>query len=751
MKIKWHGMVGTNHSWSHVSNNLIRQIDKLGHQVSIKSTNGLKHFPEDLKKLLLCGYHNDLIKEPADYVNENREIIEVSPNSRLPEIQDNNIPYDLEMAYTVFYQIPRRFRRDSKSKAIIWNFESSILPHGWDLYTRDVDYVMPSSKYAYDIFANGGVSKDKMLIVPHGVDTNIFNKNIPPCKLKTTKKIKFLHMAIPHARKQHDKVINGFFETFTSKDDVCLVLKTKFIKPDPKKSFEVDVEKILQEAYKKHKNPPEVEIITEFFENPASIFNACDVAISMSSAECFLLPMLEALACEKLVIAPRHGGQLDFLNDENSLLIDTKEMYAPESHQYWGYYEKSVVGNPSLKHYKEQLMKAYKNFETENERVKEPSKEMVKQFTWEKAAKMIVDLPIKTKIKSTKRRVAYIIPYNIVGGGEIWVYEQIKRLDRNLYEPIAIFVNGSTEEFKTKLLTENVKIEDLHLHEGGGSKALKALLEVEKYDLINFYNSQGIYNILKDVWNGGLRCRIVETAHSEFMWPDSMAKVSKRDPLVALIISVSGVMARNLLKKNNKNVFVLPQQVDWDKCAERNKNILEENIREKFVVGFVGRLSHEKNIPIILKCAEKLNDVEFVIVGDGPQNETLKQMSKTNNVHFVGAKNDVEKYYSAFDLLILPSVDEGLPLVILEALNCGTPVIASDVGAIREVIIDGINGSLVWNPQNENLFIGEIVKLKNNSELWKQYSANAKTIAKAQQNKEKFISINNIYNMLFGG
>jgi glycosyltransferase involved in cell wall biosynthesis len=749
MKIKWHGMVGTNHSWSHVSNNLIRQIDKLGHHVSIKSTNGLKHFPEDLKKLLLCGYHDALVKGPADYINERKEMVVVSPHSPLPEVKDNNVPYDLEMAYTVFYQIPRRFRGDAKSTAVIWNFESSILPCGWDLYTRDVDYVLPSSQYAYDIFANGGVSKDKMLIVPHGVDTKVFNKTIEPCKLKTAKKIKFLHMAIPHARKQHDKVIEGFFDTFSSNDDVCLVLKTKFIEPDKTKPFEVDVKKILQEAYKKYKNPPEVEIVTEFFDNPASIINACDVVISMSSAECFLLPMLEALACEKLVISPRHGGQLDFLNDENSLLVDTKEMYAPVSHQYWGYYEKSLVGNPSLKHYKELLVKAYKNFEEESDRVKQPSAKMVEKFSWEKAAQMIVDLPIKTKTKSNKRRVSYIIPYNVVGGGEVWVYEQIKRLDKNLYEPVVILINGTAEEFKIKLLKENVKIEDLS--EEGGAKALYALLETEKYDIINFYNSVGVYKILKDVWNGGLRCRIVEIVHSDFMWADSMAKVSKRDPFVSLIIAVSNTVARSLLKKNNKNVFVLPQQVDWSKSEERSKSILEENIREKFIVGFVGRLSHEKNIPIILKCAEKLPDVEFIIVGDGPQKETLKQMSKGSNIHFVGAKSDVEKYYASFDVLILPSIEEGLPLVILEALNCGVPVIASDVGAIREIIIDGISGNLVWNPQSENLFINEIMKLKNNTELWNQYSINAKTIAKAQQNKEKFVNINNIYNLLFGG
>jgi glycosyltransferase involved in cell wall biosynthesis len=176
------------------------------------------------------------------------------------------------------------------------------------------------------------------------------------------------------------------------------------------------------------------------------------------------------------------------------------------------------------------------------------------------------------------------------------------------------------------------------------------------------------------------------------------------------------------------------------------------NIKEDFVVGYVGRLSPEKNLSAVIKCASILKDVAFVLVGDGPQGEALKQVAGSlENVYFVGRQENVEDFYAAFDVLMLPSAVEGLPLVILEAMACGTPIIASDVGAISEIVNDGINGSLVWNPGAHMLFAKEIRKLREDGELWKQYSNNSKNFAKAMKRKCEEYTINQIYDALFKG
>jgi glycosyltransferase involved in cell wall biosynthesis len=725
-----------------------------GHELYLKSTNNLEHFPDDLRQFLVPGYHGVLAQGPADYIKENGEQIKVGPKSPLPHIKDKGFPYDLELAYTIFYQFPRRFFPQSLARAGIWNFESSVLPPGWHLYHHAIDYVLPSSQYSYDIFAKNNIPESKMLVVPHGVDTNVFNSNIPPFELRTEKKIKFLHNAIPHARKCHDRMIKAYLDAFTGDDDVCLVMKTKFKEPDKDKPFEVNVERILEEAYKGRKNPPEIEIINSYIPDIGSLYTACDAVVSMSSCEGFWLPGLEALACGMLVIAPNHGGQLEFLNENNSLLINTNEMKAPISMQYWTHSPDAVVGDPDTRHCSELMRRAYENMDEEKERIKGPAKETTEKFSWENAAQMILDLPIPKKSSRINniKKILYIIPYTMAGGGEVWVKNAINSLDKSKYEPHIAYVSGESHELKELFSDTNAIIHDLSKQ--GRGHALKAFIESYNFSLVHFYNSFGVYNVIRQAWSQGYRCRIVETVHSELSWADSMTKVATRDKLISAIISVSNSMGRKLLKNGNKNVAVLPQQIDWSRFeVSRSKEILKNlNIKEDFVVGYVGRLSPEKNLSAVIKCASILKDVAFVLVGDGPQGEALKQVAGSlENVYFVGRQENVEDFYAAFDVLMLPSAVEGLPLVILEAMACGTPIIASDVGAISEIVNDGINGSLVWNPGAHMLFAKEIRKLREDGELWKQYSNNSKNFAKAMKRKCEEYTINQIYDALFKG
>lgn len=754
MKVRFHTMLGTLHSWSIVSQCLARAMINIGgHDVYMKSTNNLEHFPDDLKPYLIPGYHGVLSQGPADYIEEDGTQTKSDPKSPFPNLKEEGFPYDLELAYTIFYQFPRRFFPQSKARVGFWNFESSVLPPGWHLYHHAIDYVLPSSQYSYDIFAKNNIPESKMLVVPHGVDTNVFNPDIPPFKLRTEKKIKFLHNAIPHARKCHDRMIEAYLDAFTGDDDVCLIMKTKFKQPDRDKPFEVNVEETLEKAFKGRKNPPEIEIINDkFIPDIGSLYTACDAVVSMSSAEGFWLPGLEALACGMLVIAPRHGGQLEFLNDDNSLLINTNEMKAPITMQYWTHSPDAVVGDPDTRHCSELMRRAYENMDEEKVRIQKAARETTEKFSWENAAQMILDLPIPEKSSriNDKKKVLYIVPYAMAGGGEVWVKQIIEKLDKSRYEPHIAFVSGISDELSSLFKDSGATYHDLS-NQGRGH-ALKAFVESYNFSIVHFYNSFGIYNVIRQAWSQGYRCRIVETVHSDLMWPDSMTKVAARDKLVAAIVSVSSSMGRKLLKNGNKNVAVLPQQVDWNRFkVPRSKKVLEGlNIKEDFVVGYVGRLSPEKNLPILLRCAQVLSDVAFVLVGDGPQGEALKQAATPlKNVYFVGRQENVEEFYASFDILMLPSSIEGLPLVILEAMACGTPVVASDVGAIAEVVNDGVNGSLIWNPGAHLLFARAIRKLREDGELWKQYSNNSKNFAKAMEEKGKEFTINHIYNVLF--
>lgn len=107
------------------------------------------------------------------------------------------------------------------------------------------------------------------------------------------------------------------------------------------------------------------------------------------------------------------------------------------------------------------------------------------------------------------------------------------------------------------------------------------------------------------------------------------------------------------------------------------------------VVGFVGNLYKVKNPNAVISVAnsEALKNVKFIVVGDGPLKCDLEK-NCPGNVIFLGRKSNREvlDILKAIDVLYLPSFNEGLPLVMLESLSSGTPVVASNVGGIPEVL-----------------------------------------------------------------
>ncbi|MFO1161052.1 MAG: glycosyltransferase [Reyranellaceae bacterium] len=109
------------------------------------------------------------------------------------------------------------------------------------------------------------------------------------------------------------------------------------------------------------------------------------------------------------------------------------------------------------------------------------------------------------------------------------------------------------------------------------------------------------------------------------------------------------------------------------------------------IIGCVGRLEPVKGHASLLHALSRLAaDVHLVIVGDGSQRQPLQTLARelgvSGRVHFAGHRDDVHALYPAFDVLCLPSEQEGLPFVVIEAQACGTPVVATDVGSVRAAL-----------------------------------------------------------------
>lgn len=142
-----------------------------------------------------------------------------------------------------------------------------------------------------------------------------------------------------------------------------------------------------------------------------------------------------------------------------------------------------------------------------------------------------------------------------------------------------------------------------------------------------------------------------------------------------------------------------------------NSNSSESKVRNELaiekdaiVIGTVGRLSEEKGHRHLLEVGKEMikgqKNLVFLIVGDGPLREDLQKEFESPHIVFTGFRSDLPELYNAMDIFVLPSLTEGLPMALLEAMASKLPTVASRVGDVSTVIVEEKTGRLV-SPGNE--------------------------------------------------
>ena len=130
-------------------------------------------------------------------------------------------------------------------------------------------------------------------------------------------------------------------------------------------------------------------------------------------------------------------------------------------------------------------------------------------------------------------------------------------------------------------------------------------------------------------------------------------------------------------------------------------NAFRASLGADFVVGHVAALdqSHKGQQTLIdtaRRIAERYPTIHFVLVGEGRDGDSLRELAADlTNVSFTGWVENVGDYLAAFDLFVLPSLREGLGSILLDAMQFGLPVVASAVGGITDIVVDGKTGVLV--------------------------------------------------------
>ena len=172
--------------------------------------------------------------------------------------------------------------------------------------------------------------------------------------------------------------------------------------------------------------------------------------------------------------------------------------------------------------------------------------------------------------------------------------------------------------------------------------------------------------------------------------------------VVALSHDVADVFSQHYWLRRDM-ITVIPNAVPESRfhppdAAERLEARSEFGISSAEVVAVtVGSLSEEKGVDLAIESLVDVPQAVLLVAGDGPDREALQALADErlgDRVQFVGPISDVRAVYWAADLLIAPSRSESMPAVVIEAGLCGLPVVASDVGAVSEIVIDGVTGYL---------------------------------------------------------
>ena len=210
----------------------------------------------------------------------------------------------------------------------------------------------------------------------------------------------------------------------------------------------------------------------------------------------------------------------------------------------------------------------------------------------------------------------------------------------------------------------------------------------------------------------------------------------------SLLVAVSENVRKEILAfkvGTPEKVITIPYGIELDKYlsidGHRGDLRRELGLSEMdIVIGNVQRLVPTKGHRYLFKSIQLLKEirpeVRFVIAGDGEMRGELEQLAENlglkENIYFLGFREDVDNIYADSDALIFPSLTEGAPFAIIEALASARPVVATDVGGISELIDDGRCGFVV--PAKDPRALTEaLLKLIRDEGLRKSFGENARS------------------------
>jgi len=379
------------------------------------------------------------------------------------------------------------------------------------------------------------------------------------------------------------------------------------------------------------------------------------------------------------------------------------------------------------------------------------------------------------------KKVIFLVTQSEFGGAQKYILELVSHLNPEKYDILVAAGQGDGELFRK---SENLSIKTFQLkhlkRNPNPLKAISSILEIlsllkkERPDIIFICSTTAgilgsISSFLYKIQNTKYKIRVIyriggwafhdprPSWQNKIIFYLEKLTVGFKDKIIVnsefdyqAAIKSKVCSPNKIIKIHNgidveKLKFLAKQEA---KAFLSNKIPQHEIQNTKYIIGTVANFYRTKGINYLIQAISLLEakhkplDVKCIVIGDGKQRPELEKLIKKHNlknkVFLVGRIPDAYQYLKAFDVFILPSLKEGFPWIILEAMAAEIPIIATNVGALPEIIENGKQGILV-KPKNSQILAEKIFWLLNNEQKAENMGSQAGQKVKREFYLEKMI------------
>ncbi|MCL0087920.1 glycosyltransferase [Dehalococcoidia bacterium] len=611
---------------------------------------------------------------------------------------------------------------------------------------KDASKVIAVTNTEAEQYKSMGVSEDKIEIVPNGIDLAEFD-NLPQrgefrkkWGINDSQKV-ILYLARIHKIKGPHLLAKAFAELLRNLNNVKLVIA------GPNDGYLPSLKKLVTDLEISNK-----VLFTGplYGEDKLKAYVDADVYVLPSSHEIFGVSILESLGCGTPVIVTDRCGIADVIDGRAGLVVpyDKDQLRDAVLH---------MIGNDKLRR-----------------EFGEKGRLLVRErFNREKIAEQmgniyvschpspVIQLP-ETKMNKERTTIG-IVTSPLPKASKVPISNLVNILC-SFSDDIQLITGGTSYG----LFMKNKKV---HAHEVKHRAGLNAFTRIRNYAKTQLKISYKLAKLSKnvDLW-------IFFIGGESLILPMLTAKLLRKKVVIALAgsgLKVAQIRKDHLFRilapltkinytLSNRVVLYSPNLIkEWNLEKYRNKiSIAHEHFLDvdKFrvikrfdertdLIGYIGGLGEAKGVLNFVKAipaiSRRKSDLEFLIGGDGYLRDEIEEYLENENLNDKVAlgkwipHNELPNYMNELKLLVLPSYTEGLPNIMLEAMACGTPVLATSVGAIPDVIKDGETGFIMENNSPECI-AENVIRALNHLNLG-QTAQNARALVEREYTYEKAV------------